>query len=37
MITVEGVRKQFGQVTALERVDFSVAKGEFVSLHQLDH
>ena len=31
-VEISGVRKQFGQTTALERVDFSVGDGEFVSL-----
>jgi len=31
-VEIVGVRKQFGQVTALERVDFEVRAGEFVSL-----
>jgi spermidine/putrescine ABC transporter ATP-binding subunit len=31
-VEIAGVRKQFGQTTALERVDFSVGDGEFVSL-----
>ena len=31
-VEIVGVRKQFGPVTALERVDFEVHAGEFVSL-----
>ncbi len=31
-VEIVGVRKQFGRMTALERVDFEVKAGEFVSL-----
>lgn len=31
-VEITGVRKQFGQATALERIDFRVEDGEFVSL-----
>ncbi len=31
-VDIAGLHKRFGHVTALERVDFSVADGEFVSL-----
>jgi len=32
VVRIEGVTKRFGNVTALEDIDFSIAEGEFVSL-----
>jgi len=31
-VEIKGVRKQFGTTTALERIDFDIREGEFVSL-----